>query len=165
MIDDVGAAVCVDVSRVRAVGFSQGGHMAGLLGCALRDRVAAVGTVAAWTSPGFDPPWAEADPTPLIFIVGKNDSFASPDDGYLCVGAPGCSVGSTAEEAALWAATNGCEPEPTETNLDDGVVRWEYSCPPDAELVVFFHDGGHEWPHDPFDTSVALWEFLATHSI
>ena len=46
LLDELGARVCIDESRVYAAGFSNGGAMALLLACELPDRIAAVASVA-----------------------------------------------------------------------------------------------------------------------
>ena len=161
VIDDVAAAVCVDLSQVYATGFSQGGHMAGLLGCVAPDRVAAVGTVAAWTSPAFGAACRPASPMSVLFVVGAEDSLANPDSGYSCLGAPDCEVGPVTQEAAAWATNNGCELEPLETTGADGAVTWTYRCPSGRDVVVQMHGGQHTWPHALFDTNTTLWRFFS----
>ena len=70
--------------------------------------------------------------------------------------------GPLADETGAWIVTNGCEPEPDETALADGVVRLDYDCPNGSELVVYVHPGGHIWPQGEYglDTNSIVWEFL-----
>ena len=75
--------------------------------------------------------------------------------------------GPLAEETGAWVVTNGCDGEPDETSLPDGVMRKEYDCATGSALVVYIHPGGHIWPvgqsaYQGFelDANVIIWEFL-----
>jgi poly(3-hydroxybutyrate) depolymerase len=56
---------------------------------------------------------------------------------------------------AAWAERNGCDPEPTDTDLSDEVIHRVHDCPDGAdvefEIVV---DGGHAWPGSEFSRSI-----------
>ena len=57
--------------------------------------------------------------------------------------------------ARRWAEANGCEREPTDTDLTDSVIHRTWDCPADGpvefDLVV---DGGHTWPGTQFSVSL-----------
>jgi polyhydroxybutyrate depolymerase len=169
LIDDIAATVCIDLARVYAVGYSHGGGFSRLVACLLPDRVAAVGSIAAWGHQDA-PPCPTPAPTPMLFMAGAADTtFYSIEEGYI-FNPPDIDfdpAGPLAEETSAWAATNGCDPEPTETMPTEEVVRQDYTCPDDADLVVYIHPGGHIWPTSVdtnVDTNTVLWEFLSDHS-
>lgn len=174
--------LCVDPDRVFAVGGSQGGDLSTLLACQLPDRIVAVATV---TVLNHHDSCTTPTPTPVLAFVGTADPIYDIDQGLALppdvegVAAEDVIPGPLADEAAAWAITNGCDPEPTVDPVADGITRHEFDCPDGHDLVHYVHSGGHVWPGtDPgadlvevlgptvldLDANMLIWEFFETHS-
>lgn len=159
LIDEIGETVSIDPDRVYAVGFSQGGGLAAILGsCRLTDRIAAVGQVGSLFHPD-GPACPEESPVPLVSAVGTSDPTAEGVPDLPFADPPR----SFSEELEAWVSTNGCSHSGDEQALDDGVTRVRHSCE-GAPLVYYRFPGGHVWPHEPLDANQVIWEFLSEHS-
>jgi len=159
VIADIRTTVCIDPARIYAVGMSQGGQLATQLTCSLRGMFAAVASVAVLDHPfGCSP-----RPTPIIAFVGRADPIYDIDAGldpsiFNAAGsqAPrGARPGPLKSEAAAWAVTNHCEPNPTIFRQGAGLERWTFRCPKTSETIVYVHSGGHVWPGPWFPPAVA----------
>lgn len=179
LIDTLSARYHIDPARIYANGMSNGGGMAFVLSCALPDRIAAVGLVAATQSLPAD--WCGEDrPMPMIAFHGSADPIARYDGGPL--GDPLNPVKPTLpaveDWVASWARRNRCgEPLP-ETLLAADVARLEYPhCADDARVVLYtIEGGGHSWPggkpppewrvgptSNGIDATREMWEFFVQH--
>jgi polyhydroxybutyrate depolymerase len=145
LIEALGREYNLDPSRVYANGLSNGGGMSYLLGCALADRIAAVGGVAgAYVYPLQD--CRPARPVPMIIFHGTADPIV-PYVG-------GTAEGSDARLPAIpdWvdtrAALNGCDLRPEQLPASGEVTGLRYANCDDAADVVFYtvDGGGHTWP-------------------
>lgn len=156
ILDELQSELCVDRTRVYAVGLSNGGGFASLLSCKLSDRFAAYAIVAgALYSPAGDckPP----RPSPLISVHGDNDPIV-PYDGSLVRRLPAIDSW-TAKRAEL----NGCK---TPTTINDGVRNvvtvWN-QCKDNAVVQnIRIVGGNHGWGEVTNDT---LWQFLSRFSL
>jgi polyhydroxybutyrate depolymerase len=161
VIDHVAAQLCMDETRVYATGFSGGGRMSSLLGCALGSRVAAIAPVSALR---FAAPCA-GRPVPVLTFHGLADP-QNPYDGH----APGRGAEweeSVPDALAGWAGRNGCKgsvilddpPGPLSTMRYDG-------CSDGSEVRLIRIDGlGHRWTRDEIDTTAAIWQFFKSHQL
>ena len=151
LIDHVWSNYRVDLSRVYAIGLDNGGQMALAMGCALDDRIAAVGGVAI----PFTLPQAEncmpGRPIPNLFMHGTADVL-TPFSGF-----PGLVLGAP-ELAQEWASQNGCFASPQETPLPDintedsstVTLKVYEQCSEDAEVRFYeIEGGGHTWSDGP----------------
>lgn len=175
------AELCVDSARVFAVGASQGGDLSTLLACQLPDRIAAVASVTVLNHHDSCP---TPTPTPVLAFVGTADPLFDIEEGLLLppgvggVAAAELIPGPLADEAAAWAATNGCDPEPTVDPVGDDITRHVFACPDGNGFVYYIHSGGHVWPGiDPgpdfaaelgpavldLDANTLIWDFFETH--
>jgi polyhydroxybutyrate depolymerase len=161
VIDHVAARVCIDTSRVYATGFSGGGRMSSLLGCRLNARIAAIAPVSGLRWPGP----CEGRPVPVVTFHGLADR-QNPYDGK----APGRGaewMESVPDALASWARHDGCNPQ---VILEDqpgplSTMRYE-GCRRGADVRMIRIDGlGHTWAKDEVDTTAAIWEFFAQHSL
>lgn len=164
LVDDVSSVVTLDRSRVFAAGMSNGGGMAGRLGCEAPDVIAAVGAVAAAHGTGACDP---DRPLPVIAFHGDSDRIV-PIDGIPLL------VQSPRTWAATRAAENGCAGDPTSTEVADDVMRFDWAeCGAD---VVFYEIAGgqHGWPGSQraielldstrsIDATGLMWEFFSAH--
>ena len=56
---------------------------------------------------------------------------------------------------AAWAEKNGCDPEPTDTNVSETVVHRVHDCPEGGDVEFFIIvGGGHSWPGSEFSKSI-----------
>ena len=173
LLDQLEEDYTVDVSRVYATGFSNGGSMSFLAGSRLPNRFAAIAPVAA-TLPAADDLGAPnpIDPTssptssraiPVMYMLGTDDPLVaydggtSPNSGYL--------YPATGGVMSAWATNNLCQSEPDSVTLPDIVLTdrstvtvltyqncetytaWDGSEQIEASVVHYrINGGGHVWP-------------------
>lgn len=149
LIDRLEEEYNIDPHRIYANGMSNGGGMAFVLSCALSDRIAAVGTVAAAQS--LPPDWCAADrAVPMIAFHGTADPIAPFDGGPL--GDRFNPVKPVLPSVEEWVAgvarRNGCGDRVDETLVAEDVTRIEYGeCRDEARVVLYvIEGGGHSWP-------------------
>ena len=144
LLDELGAQICIDPSRVYATGFSAGGYIALLMACALPERIAAVATVAAAYQSAECPPADRAIPT--LAFHGLDD-IVTPFDGRRSDQAGTFVPVADALEAA--AARNGCAGTPEVAAVTPTVesVRWTRCAAPTVLYRLEKH--GHAWPGHP----------------
>jgi len=169
LLDRLLADLCVDETRVYAAGISNGALEAARLACRLAGRIAAVSTVATTV---FLAPCDNERPVPLVAFHGTADTFVPFSGGPTVVGVP---VAPAEEQAASWAAHNGCAADPARDRVSEHVERVAYAGCRDGAVVVLFviEGGGHTWPgaaevaylgattHELTATD-AMWEFFAS---
>lgn len=172
LIDTMNMQYAVDLERVYAAGFSNGGFMSYRLACELNSRMAAIASVAGTMSnTSFDA--CEPDRTfPIMHIHGTSDFIVSYNGGF--------GNKSVNEVIDFWVANNNCPENPEITQLPDlvqegsTVEQHTYSPCDDATEVVLLRviNGGHTWPgatgnsgigntnHD-ISASEEIWNFLS----
>ena len=162
LLDDVARRFPVDAARVFLTGISNGGVMTYRAGCALADRLAAIGPVAAWF-----PDCLPATPLSVVHIHGLEDEVLGFEGG---AGSPPVPDG-----LAAWRRADACSESPTERR--DGEVTdvtWSQCAPGTAVELVTIDHGRHEWPgaipkagNDPvshaLDATATIWAFFAAH--
>lgn len=163
MIDFLAERLNIDADRVYAAGYSMGGMMAFRLGCQLRDKIAAVASVAS-TFPAYQlDACLFARPVPVLVIQGTEDSVI-PVGGYR--DSYGNRLMLSADETMrYWAESNGCQTAVrlqflADADAEDGtrVRRESYDGCADgasAELLRVT-GGGHTWPGHPIQTTFEL---------
>jgi polyhydroxybutyrate depolymerase len=177
LLDEIGSTYAIDRERTYVNGLSNGGGMTFVLSCALADRIAAVGTVAAAHMLPFDS--CEVDrPMPLINFHGTEDRIVPYGGGETWV-AP-VVFPDVEQWTAAWARRNRCAPDPVATRVAADVDRMDYrGCADDTEVVLYtIHGGGHTWPGgEPLpewflgptsygvDATALMWEFFSRHSL
>ncbi|HZV73402.1 MAG TPA: alpha/beta hydrolase-fold protein [Conexibacter sp.] len=162
----VGARWCVDLSRVTAVGVSNGGSMAALLACTMPQRIAGVAIVAG----GFAtlPPCRSRRPVSVLEIHGRDDAvvpyWGSPADHRR---------GAVVPWLTSWIARDGCQrARPSSRAIARRTVRYDWgACRGGTEVVhIAIGGGGHQWPGasppDPgpqptISAATEIWDFLA----
>ena len=119
LLDRVQQIACIQPRRIYAMGVSNGGRMAALLGCVLSNRIAAIAPVAG----GYRsfPQCAPIRPVSVLEIHGTADSTV-PYNG----------VGPSHEGAVLpyvfgWAARDGCDLHPTIAKIAAHTLRYLWS--------------------------------------
>jgi polyhydroxybutyrate depolymerase len=177
LIDTLRATYNIDSTRIYADGLSNGGGMAFVLSCALSDRIAAVGMVAAAQTL----PWSwctDRRPVPMIAFHGTADRQIPYDGGKTWIASRRFPDVST--WAANWARRNRCSASPVESAVAADVTRLEYtSCADDAAVVLYtILGGGHTWPGGMplaewslgrtsrgIDASSTMWAFFRAHRL
>lgn len=164
IVDEIASHFCVDRRRIYSTGVSNGGYMTERLACNASDLFAAVAPVAAL---GYPIPECEPSrPVPLLAFNGTEDPLVSYD--------------RSTQSAQVWAARNGCQPEPVRAERDgDYCERWQ-SCT-DGAVVEHCSMVGmqHCWPSDtldivipgicstgglgPIDANNDMYDFFAAH--
>lgn len=155
ILDKVQSDLCIDRTKVYAVGMSNGGGFASLLSCKLSDRFAAYAIVSgALYAPAGDckPP----RPTPLINVHGDNDTIV-PYTGSFTRHLPNMDAW-----VAQRATYNGCKTPTTLNNVYSVVTTW-HQCNSNATVQnVRIVGGGHGWGGL---TNDELWQFLSQYSL
>jgi polyhydroxybutyrate depolymerase len=172
LIDTLKASYNIDSTRIFANGLSNGGGMSFALSCALSNRIAAVGMVAAAQTL----PWrwcADQRPVPMIAFHGTAD----PDVPYS--GGPSWvsprPFPNVPRWTANWAKRNRCESTPVDSVVAPDVIRRTYTgCADGAPVVLYtIRGGGHTWPGGmqlpewfvgrttrSIDATRLMWEFF-----
>lgn len=135
MVSQLEANLCIDETRIFAVGFSGGGSFAGVLGCHRPDiRAFAAGGAVIY----FDESSCVGKPAAWITIGNDEDEQARLDYRDFFRSYAGCTTVSSPVSPAPCVA---------------------YACPDAGRPVQFCsHAGGHVWPS--FGTQAA-WDFFS----
>jgi len=144
LLDDLEARLCVDPDWVFVTGMSNGAGFATMLACALPGRFAAIAPVAATA---YTPACDGTPPLPVISFRGTDDRCVPYDGGTTACGL-GLPVRPAEEAVRLWAAHDGCNPEPARQRRREHVRTTAYSeCRDNVAVVLFtIEGGGHTWP-------------------
>lgn len=177
LIDALHALYNIDRRRIYANGLSNGGGMSFVLSCALPDRFAAVGMVAAAQLSPFD--WCRDRPAvPMIAFHGTDDRMTPYHGGKTWV-APR-PFPDIPTFTANWARRNKCAPAPIESAVAGDVTRRSYTnCADGADVVLYtIAGGGHTWPGGQglaewfagptsasVDASREMWAFFRDHPL
>ena len=183
MLDQLGTKFSVDSSRVYALGLSEGGFMSMRLGCAMGDRLAAIGTVGATMPKTMTclPP----RPVPVMMINGTSDPvvpYGGGTEHNLSL-----STLSAEDSAKSWAKIDRCGEKPEKTKLPEHAkggmetkVDTFNGCQQNASVVLYSVKGaGNTWPggeqYEPenaigktssdLDANQVLWGFLVTRKL
>ncbi len=164
LIDHLSAGLCLDVDRVFASGYSNGGMFVHRLGCALGDRLAAVAPMHGYLARGFN--CAAGEPGPSMLLIGGAADRTVPIDGSYA--SDGYVYTSQSRVAEKWAEAQSCAaaPVPVETPWDG---RRELSCVEypgcagDRAVRSCSWDGAHVWPRDDAGNfgGELLWRFFS----
>jgi len=183
MLADIADRYRVDRGRIYVAGMSNGGFMTERLACAMSDRLAAVGVVAATLSDSLSVRCAPARPISIMLINGTKDPLVPYEGGELS-GDRGTAL-SVAKSVAFWAKSNRCPGKASDQLGTDfardgtRIVQSSYStCADGTEVVaVRVEEGGHTWPGGEqylppaligkttrnLSASSALWDFFSRH--
>lgn len=182
LIDSISAHYSIDRDRVYVAGHSNGAFMAYRIGSALSSTVAAIGisagSIGRINSRG-DTLRIEAPPNPVSVIAfhGMADNTvpynggAEEDGPRRIVAAP--------QSIRFWVNSDGCNPKPATTVLQDGNVKLDdyTQCKGGTEVAFYtIEDGTHKWPgdktpwwhfwgrssHEPSATN-DMWSFFKAH--
>jgi polyhydroxybutyrate depolymerase len=168
VLDALGRAYCVDVRRIYATGFSNGGGMTGYLACALSGRIAAFAPVAGnfYAIPGGCHP---GRPVAILDYHGTADPVVSYV-GIPTREVPDWPLPSIPRWLASWAARDSCSA--TASVFSQSVhltgIRWT-GCRDGVEIIHYREEGaGHVWPPPRDDGLMAaqvMWQFFQAHPL
>lgn len=173
LIDRIYTDYAVDLFRIYATGFSNGGYMSHRLACELSGRIAAIACVAGSV---VDQQLNNCNPSravPVLQIHGTNDGTVPYN------GSPGFAP-SVPDLVDHWIQHNNCattanlviipDTDPTDSST---VTRLEYNQGDDSSKVWFYiiDNGGHSWPNasynlngavtnQDFNASQHIWDFF-----
>lgn len=194
LIDEVGRRACVDLDRVYATGYSNGGFLSHRLACELGSRIAAIATVAGVL--GIPPETCNPGrPVSVLQLHGSAD-LVVPYPGGTPAGwemsFPGVAppqFRSAATTRDFWATKNGCSMAPgAGYTMGDVACQAHAACAENTSVELCSIDGGgHTWPSGnhstiggplnamitPFfgkvstsiDASSHMWQFLKAHTL
>ena len=174
LIDTLEASYNIDPSRIYANGLSNGGGMSFALSCALSDRIAAVGMVAAAQTL----PWrwcTDQRAIPMIAFHGTADPEVPYNGGASWVSPrPFPNVPAW---TAHFAKRNGCAADPVDSIVASDVVRRSYQQCAAPVVLYTIRGGGHTWPGGMplpewfvgrtarnIDATRLMWEFFTDQS-
>lgn len=176
LIERLQATHRIDPNRVYVTGMSNGAMMAHRLGIELSDRIAAIAPVVGAV---FGDEARPRSPVSAIMINGMLDEsvpyHGGPSGGAGARSWDGSPARPAMEQAAFWAAANGCRA--TREDSDRGrYLLARYECPSPLGVALYsVKDNGHAWPGgqkgtrrgDPPSTAIdatdVIWEFFAAH--
>ncbi|MEM1118990.1 MAG: PHB depolymerase family esterase [Bacteroidota bacterium] len=179
LIDELDRHYNIDLTRVYATGWSNGGNMSHVLACELSDRIAAIAPVAGTAF--FRRECPNPRSLPILQIHGTMDPIIDYDLGNVSQTGDISGVGAYLD---YWLASNNCEGEPTVTMLpdltdsDSSTVElqvWE-GCEQEVRHFKVLN-GGHQWPGGinlfpfvgnfnlDFSASAEIWKFFSRHSL
>lgn len=177
LIDALNNSYSIDLERIYATGYSNGGFMAYKLACQLSHRIAAVASVGGVMSTTTLSACNPLRTMPVLQIHGTKDEWVSMD------GATGWQ--SVEETLSYWTDFNNCEQ--TDTTLlpdldqtDDSTVEKiiNKNCTNNSNVIYYkVIDGGHTWPgagrtnvpagntNQDFNASVEIWNFFNDYQL
>jgi len=182
LLDQLGTKLSVDPTRIYAAGLSEGGFMSLRLGCALGDRIAAVGAVGAAMPKTMI--CLPSRPVPLVMINGTSDPVVKYGGGTeqdLRV-----TTLSVEDSAKAWARIDRCAEKPEHSKLSSSKGGTETKvdtytgCQQDAQVVSYSLKGsGNTWPggmqyeaeqqvgktSGDVNADAILWSFLVTKKL
>ena len=180
LLDRVEADLCVDRTRIYAMGFSNGGMFVSTLACKLNDRIAAVAPVAGVHLL----PDCAGRPVPILVTHGTSDTLVPFDESDVGqIDSSGLFEGVSAQLRMFdkvgetpvtswvesWARHAGCSLDaPAVTTIGNRVERTAYTeCDNGGDVVLqAVEDGGHEWPTSPtFDETARALAFFHNHPL
>jgi polyhydroxybutyrate depolymerase len=177
VIDRVSEERRIDTHRVFAAGHSNGAIMAYRLACELSDRITAIGLQAGSIEV---PSCAPHHPVSVIAVHGTADTNI-PIRGGRGSGIAGIAFSSPVDAVTTFARLYDCGPSTTRrdpSNPDVSTERWGPCAAGSAVELVRVHGATHAWmghpsprpatglagsPYRDFDSTAAIWAFLAAH--
>ena len=177
LIDTLSINYSIDLERIYATGYSNGGFMAYKLACQLSHRIAAIASVGGVMSTNIAAECNPLRPMPVLQIHGTEDTWVSinGDTGWQSVD----------QTLTYWIDFNNCVKVDTailqDTDSTDGstVEKISYTNCTNNSNVIYYEviNGGHTWPgagptgysagntNQDFNASVEIWNFFKDYQL
>ena len=175
LIDTLSDSFNIDLGRIYATGFSNGGFMAYKLACQLSHRIAAVASVSGVMSTSTLDKCNPSRAIPVLHIHGTKDNMVFID---------GLKEWRSVEETVrYWTNFNNCDisemtvlqdSDPTD---DCTVEKYSYTNCTNNSNVTYYKviNGGHTWPgaypiiyqntNKDMDASIEIWNFFKDYQL
>jgi polyhydroxybutyrate depolymerase len=170
LIDEMVGRAGVDSTRVAVAGFSNGAMMAGRVACDMPDRVRGVAMIAGTAGQNHSQVCAPTRSVPIVEVHGTRDPVVPYTGGKVAdnLGRKRGSVLSVVEFLSFWSRTCRCTGT-RETTIKAAMpvtMIEAQACTPGSPVVHYRVNGGtHDWFRmQGFDTTTAVWDFLAANS-
>ena len=162
----------IDMKRIYAAGYSNGGFFSQELACNLSHNIAAIGTVVANMSTRTKDNCNPSHPTPIVTISGTNDKDVSYDGTNF--------KGQISHNEVLnyWINYNQTDTSPIisdlpNINTTDGstVRRYQYKNGKNNVEIEHYKiiNGGHDWPGSfgnmDINANSIIWNFVSQFDI
>ena len=172
LIHHISERYTIDMKRIYAAGYSNGGYFSQELACKLSHRIAAIGTVVANMSTRTRDDCDPSHPMSLITISGTHDREVSYDGTI--------PEGQLSHDAVLnyWINYNRTDTSPTisdlpNINTTDGSTVQLYQYKNGKNNVKIEHYkliyGGHDWPgtygNMDINANDIIWNFMSQFNV
>ena len=176
MIDELSLEYNIDLSRVYALGHSNGGYMCFRLACELSEKIAAVVILSGSMTPEIYSSCDPQRPIPIMQIHGTADETVPYYGAYWSL--------SIDEMLNYWDTKNMCDQKPITTALPHNpnttsgtsIEQIQYSGCDHGVTIAHYKviGGGHEWPgtmnelglsNVDLNTNDEIWGFLSRYNI
>lgn len=171
MIDTISANYNIDLTRVYACGYSNGGYFSFELACRLSEKIAAIGSVCGTMSTETFASCNPSHPVPVISIHGTADNIVNYNGGSPI------NSKSLDEVNAYWRSFNNTDPVITtdlpDINPSDGSTVTQSLYPNGDQCTAVAHykviGGGHFWPgmwgNMDIDAGGLIWNFVSKYNL
>lgn len=179
LVDEVSAQYDIDSARVFAAGHSNGAIMAYRLACERSETIVAIGVQAGSLEVDDCDP---SRPVSLLHIHGTADENLPIDGGRGTRGISATDFSAPRDAIMTFVRADGCSDSSTVAtapdNADVGIETWASCRAGTAVEFVTVEGASHAWmghestvvgqgvsgvPYPDFDSSFAIWKFLAAH--
>tara|TARA_B100000767_G_scaffold64871_1_gene61191 strand:+ start:1747 stop:2934 length:1188 start_codon:yes stop_codon:yes gene_type:complete len=175
LIDEMHAAHGIDLNRVYAMGYSNGGGFTFDLACRLNERIAAIGVVARTMYIESYEACNVTHPTAVMTILGTAD-YISEYNGIIYEGTE--YYASAEDSHQLWIEANGLETAVSETAVPDissndgstaDLISWSSADNCIALEHYRINGGGHDWPGTFGNMDIVahevIWNFVKDYGL
>lgn len=174
LIDHLALDYAIDLTRVYACGFSNGGYMSHKLACELSDKIVAIASVAGTFVPGEEAYCEPSRAVPVMQIHGTADPIVRYNGFFEGI--------SATETIDFWRAKNNCLADFQKTKVSNTAkldfskaTRYDFGdCTEETAVVLYkVKNGGHTWPgaslilgvtNKDFSASEEIWNFFKQYS-
>lgn len=174
LIDHLKSVYNIDLCRVYACGFSNGGYMSHKLACELSDKIVAIASVSGSIVPKEEEKCTQSRAVPILQIHGKADPIVPYGGNF-----NGLPVENVVD---FWMQKNGCSSKNTKTKIPNKskldlskAIRYDFKdCRDNSQVALIkVKNGGHTWPgaklilgvtNRDFEASSEIWNFFKQFS-
>ncbi|MBM72489.1 MAG: hypothetical protein CL847_06875 [Crocinitomicaceae bacterium] len=169
LIDHLHTQLNVDLNRVYALGYSNGGGFTFDLGCRLNNKITGIGVVARTMYAETYNNCEVTHPTPIVTILGTED-YVSNYDGITYEGTLYYHSNNSTND--LWIESNNLIPTSNlslipDINSNDGSTVELFSWSSEDECIDLYHykvnGGGHDWPGTFGNMDIVSHEIIWSH--